>query len=316
MDAGAAFVASSIENQLGVRPEHVTAVLSGSGEEVFEAALADRTVLFKADRPSGPGRVVLEAWAHQRVRELGAPAPRVLATDLGRETYPRNFIIIEKIGGVPLSDADLEPGARRRLIRQAGWAIRAVHEIGIPGFGLLEENTYLRTAQVQGEFDSWEEFLNRLLDMALPRLRASGVISDAQAGRVEAVVAGHFDYYELGPVGHLLHGRFDPAHVLVDNGEIAGIVGFGDRCSGDPAWDLGGFLADNAAEIPFLLAGYDADKERAAVFEMTIPLYGGLRALLAAGRAHDGNRPTERAHLMAVAGSSLRFLEQPGVSAF
>ncbi len=107
---------------------------------------------------------------------------------------------------------------RHRLIREAGWAIRAVHEIGIPGFGLLEESTYLRTAQVQGEYDSWGEFLNQVLDLTLPVLRAGGVIDDAEVDRVDQAVADHADYLELGPVGHLLHGKFDPAHVLVDDG--------------------------------------------------------------------------------------------------
>lgn len=312
MDAGAAFVAKSIESHLGARPDHLIQMPSGYGEEVFEAVFDDRTVVFKADREVGQGRVVLEAWAHQRARELGAPVPRVLATDLGRETYPRNFIIIEKLPGVPLAQADLGVEDRHRLIREAGWAIRAVHEIGIPGFGLLEESTYLRTAQVQGEYDSWGEFLNQVLDLTLPVLRAGGVIDDAEVDRVDRAVADHADYFELGPVGHLLHGKFDPAHVLVDAGEISGIVDFGDRRSGDPAWDLGGFLVDHLAETGYLLAGYDADKDRTAAFEVTIPLYGGLRALLAARRAHDESRWHDRDQLLAVGDASFNALGHPG----
>ena len=311
MDAGAAFVAKSIENHLGVRPDHLMQVPSGYGEEVFEAVLADRTVVFKADRESGKGRVVLEAWAHQRARELGAPVPRVLATDLGRETYPRNFIIIEKLPGVSIAQAELNLEDRHRLIRAAGWAIRAVHEIGVPGFGLLEEATYLRSAQVQGEFDSWGEFLNQVLDLTLPALRAGGVIDDAEVDRIDRAVADHADLYELGPVGHLLHGQFDPVHVLVHEGELSGVVGFGDRRSGDPAWDLGGFLANHLAETGHLLAGYDADKDRTAAFETTIPLYGGLRALLAARRAHDESRSDDRDRLLAVGDASFNALGQP-----
>jgi aminoglycoside phosphotransferase (APT) family kinase protein len=288
---------------------------SGYGEEVFEAVLGDRTVLFKADREAGRGRVVLEAWSYQRVRELGAPAPRVLATDLGRDTYPRNFIIIEKVAGVPLAEADVEPEERHRLIREAGWAIRAVHEIGVPGFGLLEEATYLRNAQVQGEHDSWEGFLNEVLDVAIPALRSAGVIDDAGVDRVDRVFADHADYFDLGPVGHLLHGKFDSAHVLVGEGQITGIVDFGDRRSGDPAWDLGGFLVDNVAETRHLLEGYAPDKHRAAAFEVTIPMYVGLRAILAARRAHDESRPSDRDRLLVVADTSFAALGHPGSDA-
>ncbi|MDH3259484.1 MAG: aminoglycoside phosphotransferase family protein [Acidimicrobiia bacterium] len=312
MDAGAGFVARSIEHHLGVRPEHVTKLGSGYGEEVFEAVLGERTVLFKSDQEAGRRRVVLEAWAYQRVRELGAPAPRVLATDLGRETYPRNFIIIEKVPGVSLADISVEPEERYRLIREAGWAIRAVHEIGIPRFGLLEEATYLRNAQVHGEFDSWVDFLTGVLDLAVPALRSGGAFDDARVDRVNRVFADHADYYDLGAVGQLLHGTFDPAHVLVDKGRITGLVGFGGRCSGDPAWDLAWFLVGNAAETRHLLDGYEPDKQRAADFEVTIPLYGGLRAILAARRADDENRPVDRDRLLAFADASFDALGHSG----
>ncbi len=312
VDAGAAFVARSIEHHLRVRPEHVTKLASGYGEEVFEAVLSDRSVLFKADREAGKGRVVLEAWAYQRVRELGAPAPRVLATDLGRETYPRNFIIIEKLAGVPLAEVPLGTEERHRLIREAGWAIRAVHEIGIPGFGVLEEAIYLRNAQVQGQYDTWEGYLDGALESAITALRTSGAIDDSGVDRVNRVCADHRDLYDLGPVGQLLHGSFDPSHVLVDDGHVTGLVDFGERRSGDPAWDVGGFLMDAIGETRHLLQGYDPDKRRAETFEMTIPLFGGLRAILASRHADDAGRPIDRDRFLAVADSSFEALGHPG----
>lgn len=314
MDAGAAFVARSIESQLGTRPDRVTQAISGYGAEVFEAILGERAVIFKADQDVSRGRVVLEAWAYQRARELGAPVPRVLATDLGRETYPRNYIILEKLPGVPLADVQLLEDDRLRIVKAAGWAIRAVHEIGVPGFGSLEENGYLRNAEVRGEYDSWDDFLNQVLDVTLPALRAGDVIDDAEVDRVDRVVLEYAQHHELGPVGHLLHGRFDPDHVLVDQGEISGMIDFGGRCSGDPAWDLGGFLIDHTAYTRHLLTGYDADKDRAAAFEVTIPLYGGLRALLAARRAYDQHRSERCDRLLAAADASFRALGHPGDS--
>lgn len=297
---------------MGKRPDHVIPVSPGYGEDAYEVVIGERKVLFRADRDADHGRVVLEAWAYQRARELGAPVPRVLATDLGRETYPRNFIIVEALSGVPLAEAEQDPEHRARLVREAGWAIRAVHEIGVPKFGLLQEKTYLRTAEVRGEYDSWDDFLNQVLDNTLPALRAGGVIDDAGVDRVDRVVADYAPYHDLGPVGHLLHGRFDPDHVLVDRGELAGIVDFSERRSGDPAWDLGGFLIDHAADTRDLLAGYEAEKDRAQAFEVTIPLYGGLRALLAARRAHERDDQAERDRMLAVVDASFAALGHPG----
>lgn len=311
MDAGHAFVARSIEVHLGVRPEHLVRLPAEESTEQFEAHLSDRTVLFKADRIHEQGRVVLEAWAYQRARELGAPVPQVLAIDLGRDSYPRHFIIVEKLQGVPLSTVDLAPDQTRRLFGEAGLAIRTVHEIGVAGFGSLDEAEYLRSAHVQGAHDFWQSFLRAVQDDTLPLLCEAGHLDDAGVERIEQVVAEHADFYDIGPVGHLLHGKFDPAHVLVADGELMGIVDFSDRCSGDPAWDLGGFLVDNLAETGHLLDGYGADRDRARVFEVTIPLYGGLRALLSARRAHTMGCSADCDRLLEVANLSFRALGHP-----
>ena len=92
----------------------------------------------------------------------------------------------------------------------------------------------------------------------------------------------------------------------------AGLVGFSERMSGDPAWDLGGFLIGNIADTRHLLEGYEADKEQAVAFEVTIPLYGALRAILAAGRAHEENRFEDRDAWLALADSSCAALGYSG----
>ncbi len=164
---------------------------------------------------------------------------------------------------MPLAEVALGTEERHRLIREAGWAIRAVHEIGIPGFGVLEEATYLRNAQVQGQYDSWEEYLDGALESAVTALRTSGAIDDAGVDRINRVCCRPCgNLYDLGPVGQLLHGSFDPSHVLVDEGRVTGLVDFGERRSGDPAWDIGGFLMDSIGETRHLLEGYDPDKRR------------------------------------------------------
>lgn len=308
MDAGHAFVARSIEIHLGVRPEHVVRLPARESTEQFEAHLADRTVLFKADRIHEEGRVVLEAWACQRARELGAPVPQVLAVDLGRDSYPRHFIILEKVQGEPLSAVDLKPDQTRRVFNDAGLAIRTIHEVGVAGFGVLDEAEYLRSAHVQGAHDLWQWFLGAVQDDSIPMLREAGHLDEAGVERIDQVMADHADYYDIGPIGHLLHGKFDPAHVLVADGDLTGIVDFSDRCSGDPAWDLGGFLVEHLAETGHLLDGYGPDRDRAAVFEVTIPLYGGLRALASASRAHATGCSSDCDRLLEVANLSFRAL--------
>ncbi len=254
---------------------------------------------------------MLEAWACQHARELGAPVPRVFAVDLARETYPRDFILLEDVTGDPLPHAGLSAASRERLGREAGQALRRVHEIGVPGFGLLDESTYLRTAHVQGRYDTWDARLREALDSVLPALVTAGLLSGAGAERAETVAAAHVDLFDIGPVGHLLHGSFEPSRVLVRDGELAALVDFGDRQSGDPAWDLGSFLVRDAAGMAPLLAGYEPGRDRAALMETTVPLYGAFRALEWAHRAFLDEDRDDCDVLLETADAAFRALGHP-----
>lgn len=93
-----------------------------------------------------------------------------------------------------------------------------------------------------------------------------------------------------------LHGDLHPANVVVQDGQLAGVIDFGDLCAGDPAWDLAAawLLLPAGAADPF----FDAYSR---VDEATITRARGwaiLRALVliqigANGRlGRTGGKPT------------------------
>ena len=66
-----------------------------------------------------------------------------------------------------------------------------------------------------------------------------------------------------------LHGDFHPGNTLYRDGELIGVVDFGDLCAGDPATDLAGGLMSLPYEaLPEYFAAYDLDDE--AMLQRTI----------------------------------------------
>jgi aminoglycoside phosphotransferase (APT) family kinase protein len=57
-----------------------------------------------------------------------------------------------------------------------------------------------------------------------------------------------------------IHGDLHPANVLVDVGELSGVLDFGDLCAGDPAVDLvGAWLLFESSLVQIVLDDYGAD---------------------------------------------------------
>src|SRR5438270_2787433 len=75
---------------------------------VYEASSGGRTVVFKAVDPDGrdADAIAAEAWACERAREAGVPAPAVLAVDASRDAFPSSFFVMEKVAGESLAALD------------------------------------------------------------------------------------------------------------------------------------------------------------------------------------------------------------------
>lgn len=108
-----------------------------------------------------------------------------------------------------------------------------------------------------------------------------------------------------------LHGDLHPANVLTENGNISGVVDFGDLCAGDPALDLAAcwiLLPDDEAIQRFRrasgLASNDATWRRARGWAV----WRALGSLLVAAADHPGGKPSWGPPALA----SLQRLTTPG----
>jgi aminoglycoside phosphotransferase (APT) family kinase protein len=127
-------------------------------------------------------------------------------------------------------------------------------------------------------------------EQGLAEVAERGLVPDAEAVRAvwhDAVSAPAWD----GPPVWL-HADLHPANVLTADGDLCGVVDFGDLCAGDPAYDLAGawrLLPDGAVDRfsqAYAPGADDATRRRARGWAAGTAL-GGLLV----GEAGDHGRP-------------------------
>jgi len=259
-----------VERHTGERPARLIARATKAPRLVYEATLDDGcTVIFKAEVDTrGDDAIVLEAWAMERAREAGVPAPRVLALDASGAAFPGRYAIFEQASGAPLppvwrartpDEADLAPEAMRRAFRAAGAALRRLHALPIPGYGRLDDERYLRTGEVRGRSKTWREVTLDPALAAVEHMVERGVVHGDDAGRLHAAIAAHQGVLAECGDGRLLHGDFAAKHIYVEqpSGDLTAVIDFGDREAGDPAFDVANFvLWEDDERLGWLREGY------------------------------------------------------------
>ena len=102
---------------------------------VYEASARDRSIVFKAMEPGGrdPDVIAVEAWACERAREGGVPAPAVLEVDTGGARFPSSFFVMEKAEGESLASLDVPDWEQAAILEPY---YRTGTAAAIPGVGL------------------------------------------------------------------------------------------------------------------------------------------------------------------------------------
>jgi len=177
-----------------------------------------------------------EPAIHARLlAETSVPVPPILAHDFSRTRIDRDYLIMPRLPGVPLSEAALAPAARATALRQWGGYIAQVHTLTDPAgrFGYLGEH---RCMDAQ---PTWAEAFSLMYRKELDDIVATGVYDPATADAAQDMLEE-----KLGVFGHcrtsrLLHGDIWSTNLLVDgDGEATAVLDFDRACWGDIEWDL------------------------------------------------------------------------------
>ncbi|MCG5215482.1 aminoglycoside phosphotransferase family protein [Streptosporangium sp. KLBMP 9127] len=226
----------------------LTELAGGIDNRIY--AVDSGNLIVRIRRGDRPARFASAAWAAGEMAAIGMPVPTVI-------WYDEDLCIETRCPGSPLWCAGVSPDGLAAAV-EAGKLLRRVHTITVRGFGRLD-----RTGT--GPHPSARAWL-----VALPPDPVAD-LSRLLARARQALAAGAV----LLPDGpsRLLHGDLTARHVIVDGGEVTGLVDLESVRGGDPLAEIAGWsLQEPPPLTDALLSGYfTTSPDQAAV--TTLALY-------------------------------------------
>ena len=229
--------------QLGGGPWQVKPFGAGKFSETFSVAGPDGQYVLRVAPPDSVLQLFYEyrmmrqePAIHARLlAETSVPVPPILACDFSRQVIDRDYLLMPRLAGRPLSDSSLDGRARSFALRQWGQAVAEVHTLTDPEgrFGYLGEHHCMAPQP------SWPEAFAVMYRKELDDVVACGVYDAATADTAMGLLERHADVFDNCHTSRLLHGDLWVTNLMVgDDGSVTGVIDFDRACWGDVEWDL------------------------------------------------------------------------------
>jgi aminoglycoside phosphotransferase (APT) family kinase protein len=285
-ESGAQLLAR-IQEELGC-PAILTDSLSGSIlNVVYAVRCGERELIAKSGASTGIRR---EAAVLAMLRETEVAVPHAVLLP-ANPTFPNDLLLLDVLPGRAAKRDD-------EVLADAGRSLRQVHDMRLPGFGLVGTGQ----RQLTGTSDSWAGFLHSAVAEA-SRTIPVDVMPAVMQDEVAAQLSQHHIRTHLAGIdqGVLLHGDLMPRHVWNDEGRLAGLIDWGDAMVGDPLFDLARFSMASEEAFERFLRGYGGstppDERILAFYRMVFSLMALTVECGAGGDWFDAYVSTTRSEL-------------------
>ncbi|MBD3240482.1 MAG: phosphotransferase [Chitinivibrionales bacterium] len=201
--------------------------VDGAGRVVVRVAPPDDAGFLFYER----GMMAQEPGLHRLLREkTSVPVPRVYIYDSTRVAVDRDFLVMEYINGVALSDAGVSAGVRADVARQVGSFLREVHEkCRSESYGYLGEHRCMEPQR------NWVSAFAVMWDKLIADIEACGVYAAADAALARDTWELRRAAFERPVVSSLLHMDIWDQNVLIGgDGRVAALVDWDRALWGDP----------------------------------------------------------------------------------
>jgi aminoglycoside phosphotransferase (APT) family kinase protein len=223
-------VSSIIKQHFGKEPLSAKRMSFGhSSSEVYDVTLPSYQVILKLNRDGKALEGIQKNLS--MLTELGLPVSRVLYTDISHSRFPVAYVLLEKIPGTDLR-YELESMTRSQMTTLAQQIVVFQRRVmSLPegyGFG------WTPVGQI-APFSTWVDIVQRDLENGKQIL---DLIGQSKFYRAIEVLAERFKNYfdEVRPVCFL--DDITTKNVIVQHGQLSGLVDFDVVCYGDPLFWL------------------------------------------------------------------------------
>lgn len=173
-------------------------------------------------------KILTEKTILELCRKHGIPVPQVILYEKKGDT----FFLVEEIKGEPLTSKALHIFDHNRVLASLAQVLLKLHRVERKGFGFLSSDLTGRSA-------SWQQFITENLDKELLFLQDKRVLPRTFLKNLSHYL--HFEHGRISPT--LLHGNLSTNALFIDEKlRISAFTTFSRSLTGDPNWDLAGFL--------------------------------------------------------------------------
>ncbi|MFN8536699.1 MAG: aminoglycoside phosphotransferase family protein [Thermomicrobiales bacterium] len=223
-------ILSLVTATLGATPLHATRMTFGHSSITFDVTLPDRHIIVRTN--TQPTVFAHTARNLTALANLGLPVPTILAADLSQTHYPFAYLILPKIPGRDLRYElpTMTPQQMTRVAEQIVAYQRLVATLPpgkAYGWAPLGE---------QGQYASWWDLLQAEL-ASRKQYPPTGPYTELVARLSQAIDRCAPYLHAVPPICFL--DDVTTKNVIIENGELQGLIDFDVVCYGDPLFQIG-----------------------------------------------------------------------------
>lgn len=197
---------------------------------------AGRPVVLRISPPDDGGflfyerrMMAQEPGIHACVRSrTSAPVAEVLAYDSSRSLVDRDYLLMERLPGTPLTHFHCTASELDKVLQQTGTYLREIHEITASRYGYLGEHNCMQPQE------DWASAFRVMWDKLIDDIAGTGYYDKAEAARARNLLSRHLKPFERPVTSRLLHMDIWSQNILVDaEANVSGIVDFDRALWGD-----------------------------------------------------------------------------------
>ncbi len=171
-----------------------------------------------------------EPGIHKLVKKhTSVPIPEILEYDFTGSIVKRDWLLMERLPGKPLSESFLSGEKMERLFFQLGKAVREFHSITNQWYG------YPRGSNTGPEEKNWFEAFKNMWSRLLRDIERTGIYRKNTVKRLENLLMEKKKAFNNNSPPSLLHMDIWSQNILVDNqGNLTGLLDWDRGLWGDP----------------------------------------------------------------------------------
>lgn len=268
-------VSVALDGEMRVDDSDMSPIRTGKFNESYYLDAPESSLVVRIAPPDGTGMIFYERrmmaqepGIHKIVREkTDAPVPEILVYDDTRRVIPRDFLVMERLPGNPLTEAFLPGSMMDRVFRRVGECLAQTHRITADKYGYLGEHHPMEPADNWGE--AFEVMWNKLIDDIID---CDGYTVD-EADSMRRLHGRYAGIFDRDIPASLLHMDVWHQNILVDEyGNVTGLIDWDRALWGDPEIEFA-VLDYCGVSTPAFWEGYGRRRDESTEAKIRQALY-------------------------------------------